>query len=378
VAAGLRPGGLKTDQQSWRRTLRKRSFRSFAGNLARAAGACVLALSLCSLARAQNADADFFKGKTIRVIVPTPAGGLYDEFSRLIARHMARHIPDTPVMIVQNMGGAAGLVAANYMANVAPRDGLTIAAAHGSTMTAPILSPDAAKFDINTLSWLGSITKDPFVAYVWHTAPVQSLEDLKTKEGIFGGNAVGSASIDYAIVAKALFGFKIKIITGYANSTDVKLAMERGELHGTFGNGWSSLKVDQPDWVKDHKVTILTQFGLSRHPEMPDVPMFIDLAKNEADRQALELLLSRQEYSRPYYAPPQLAPARLAILRHAFDETMKDPGFLADAARIKAPVDGPVSGEEVANAARRIAATSPDVIKRVVGMFADFQKGKIK
>jgi tripartite-type tricarboxylate transporter receptor subunit TctC len=347
-----------------------------AKGLVKLAGVCLLAISLMGAARAQNADAEFYKGKTIRVIAPTPAGGLYDEFSRLIARHMARHIPETPVMIVQNMGGAAGLVAANYMANVAPRDGLTIAAAHGSTMTAPILSPEGAKFDINALSWLGSITKDPFVAYVWHTAPVQSLDDLKTKEGIFGGNSVGSASIDYAIAAKALFGLKVRIITGYANSTDVKLAMERGELHGTFGNGWSSLKVDQPSWITERKVTILTQFGLSRHPEMPDVPMFIDLAKNEADHQALELLLSRQEYSRPYYAPPQIPAGRLAILRRAFDETMTDPAFLADAARIKAPVDGPVNGEAVSAAARRIAATSPDVIKRVVGMFADFQSGK--
>ncbi len=335
--------------------------------------ACGLAAASAS---AQDAEAEFFRGKTIKVIAPTPAGGLYDSFSRLIARHMGKHIAGAPNMIVQNMGGAAGLVAANYMANVAPRDGTTIAAAHGSTMTAPLLSPDQAKFDINTLSWLGNITKDPFVAYVWHTSPVQSLDDLKTKEGIFGGNSVGSASIDYAIVAKNLFGLKLRIITGYASSTDVKLAMERGELHGTFGNGWSSLKVDQPTWLTEKKVTLLTQFGLSRHPEMPDVPMFSDLAKTDSDRQALELLLSRQEYSRPYYAPPQVPPARLNMLRRAFDATMTNPDFLAEAARIQAPVDGPARGEEVEAAARRIAATKPDVVKRVVDMFAQFQSGK--
>ena len=335
-----------------------------------------LAGASCGFATAQDADADFYKGKTIKVVAPTPPGGLYDEFSRLIARHMSKHIAGNPQLIVQNMGGAAGLVAANYMANVAPRDGTVIAAAHGSTMTAPLLSPEGAKFDLNTLSWIGSITKDPFVAYVWHTAPVQSLKDLETKEGIFGGNSVGSASIDYAIAARSLFGLKLRIITGYANSTDVKLAMERGELHGTFGNGWSSLKVDQPTWITEKKVTILTQFGLSRHPEMPDVPMFTDLAKTDADKQALELLLSRQEYSRPYYAPPQVPAARLTMLRRAFDATMQDAGFLADAKRIQAPVDGPVTGEALADAARRISATPPEVVKRVVGMFTSFQSGK--
>ena len=325
---------------------------------------------------AQDAEAEFYKGKNLRVIVPTPTGGLYDGFSRLIARHMSKHIPGQPTLVVQNMGGAAGLVAANYMANVAPRDGTAIAAAHGSTMTAPLLSPENAKFDLKSLSWLGNITRDPFVAYVWHTAPVQSLEDLKTKEGIFGGNSVGSASIDYAIAAKALFGLKLKIITGYANSSDVKLAMERGELHGTFGNGWSSLKSDAPEWIAEKKVTLLTQFGLSRHPEMPDVPMFIDLAKNESDRQALELLLSRQEYSRPYYAPPQVPAARLTVLRRAFDATVKDEAFLADAARIQAPVDGPARGEDVEKAAHRLAETSPAVVKRVLEMFANFNAGK--
>ena len=352
-----------------------RTRRKMLGWMRAASAALALGIVLVE-ARAQDADAEFYKGKVIKVVVPTPVGGLYDEFSRMIAMHMLRHIPGSPQMIVENRGGAAGLVAANYMANVAPRDGTVIAAAHGSTMTAPLLSPEAAKFDIGTLSWIGSITKDPFIAYVWHTAPVQSLKDLQTKEGIFGGNALGSASIDYAVVAKNLFGLKLRIITGYGNSTDVKLAMERGELHGTFGNGWSSLKVDQPSWITEKKVTILTQFGLSRHPEMPDVPMFTDLAKTDADKQALELLLSRQEYSRPYYAPPLVPTARLTMLRRAFDATMVDPAFLADAKRIQAPVDGPVKGEDLAAAAHRIAATSPDVVNRVVKLFSDFQAGK--
>jgi tripartite-type tricarboxylate transporter receptor subunit TctC len=339
------------------------------------AWAFIFAFGFAAAAFAEDSGDDFYKGKLLRVIVPTPTGGLYDAFARLIAEHMPRHISGNPQIIVQNMGGAAGLVAANYVANVAPRDGTVFAAGHSSTMIASVLSPEQARYDANQLSWIGSITRDPFVSYVWHTSPVQSLKDLETKEATFGGNAVGAASIDYAIVAKAFFGLKIKIITGYANSTDVKLAMERGEINGTFGNGWSSLKADEPTWLSEHKIILLTQFGLTRHPEMPDVPMFIDLAKNEADHQALELLLARQEFSKTYYAPPQIPAARLNILRRAFDATVKDPAFLADAAKMGAPVSGPATGEEVATATKRISTTPPSVVERIENVFAQFHAG---
>jgi tripartite-type tricarboxylate transporter receptor subunit TctC len=315
----------------------------------------------------------FSKDGLMRVLVPTPTGGLYDMLSRLLADHMGRHIPGNPRMIVQNMGGAGGLVAANYMANIAPKDGTTIAAAHGSTSTASLFSPDQAKFKSNELMWIGSVTRDPFVAYVWHTSPIKSLEDLKTKEAAFGGNAVGSASIDYAVYARDLFGLKIKIITGYPNSVDVKLAMERGELAGTFGNGWSSLKTGEPTWLKEKKITILTQFGLTKHPELPDVPLFIDLAKTEDDRKALAPVLARQDIARPYYAPPGTPLERVTILRRAFDKTIADPQFLAAAEKAQAPVDGPMTGEEVQAVVERLVATPPELIARMQKLLANFQ-----
>jgi tripartite-type tricarboxylate transporter receptor subunit TctC len=336
-------------------------------------GACIVFMHVSGGARAEEPDEDFYKGKVVRIIVPTPPGGLFDGYSRLLAQNLPRHIAGSPTMILQNMAGAAGLVAANYMANVAPRDGSVIAAAYSATMTAPLLSPDGVKFDVKALSWIGSITKDPFVAYAWHTARAKSLEELKTKEGLFGGTSIGSAPIDYAILGKALFGLKLNIVTGYAGTADVNLAMQRGEIEGTFGVGWNSLKVGQADWLRDKQVIVLTQFGLTRHPELPDVPMFADLATNKADRQALELYLPRQEYSRPYYGPPGIPASRLNMLRRAFDATIRDPAFLADAERLKAPVDGPASGEDLAATADRIAETPPDVVKRVVGMFTDFR-----
>ena len=324
-------------------------------------------------AHAQDAADGFFKGKIIRLVVPTPPGGLFDGYSRLLAQHMPRHIAGSPTIVLQNMAGAAGLVAANYMANVAPRDGTVIAAAYSATMTAPLLSADGAKFGVKTLSWIGSISKDPFVAYVWNTARAKTLDELHRQEILVGGTAIGSAPIDYAILAKDLFGLKLNIIPGYAGTAEVNLAMQRGEIEGSFGIGWNSLKVGQAEWLAKRQILLVTQFGLTRHPELPDVPAFAELARNDSDRQALDLYLPRQEYSRPYYAPPGIPEARLTLLRRAFDAGLRDPAFLAEAASLKAPVDGPATGEELAAASDRLASTSPQVVKRVLDMFANFQ-----
>lgn len=335
-----------------------------------------LAFSLCAGANAQTSDDEFFKGKVIRIIVPTPTGGLFDGYSRLLAQHMPRKLAGSPTIILQNMAGAAGLVAANYMANVAPRDGSVIAAAYSATMTAPLLTPDAAKFNVKSLAWIGSISKDPFVAYVWNTARAKSLDELRNHEILVGGTAVGSAPVDYAILGRELFGLKLNIVTGYAGTAEVNLAMQRGEIEGSFGVGWNSLKVGQADWLAAKQILLVTQFGLSRHPELPDVPAFAELATNETDRQALDLYLPRQEFSRPYYAPPGIPAARLTALRRAFDATIADSAFLADAASLKAPVDGPATGEELQAAADRLAQTSPKVVKRVLDMFGSFQLSK--
>ena len=322
-----------------------------------------------------GADADSFKDKQIRVIVPTPAGGGYDLYARILAAHMPMHVPGNPTMIVQNMLGAAGLTATNYIYNAAPRDGTVIGAAHSSTSTAPLLSPQGAQFDVTKMTWIGSVSSDAFVSYLWHTAPIQSLEDVKTKEAIVGGSAIGSASIDYAVIGKDLFGLKLKIITGYAGSTAVKLAMERGEIHGTFGNMWSDLKAQQPTWVPEKIVRVIVQFGLKKHPDLPDAPLFMELAKTDTERQILELLLARQEYSKAYYGPPDIPPTRLNMLRRAFDATMKDPAFLAAMEKAKSPVDDPMTGEEVARIVTRVAATPKSVVDRVQASFDNFKAG---
>jgi tripartite-type tricarboxylate transporter receptor subunit TctC len=328
-------------------------------------------------ALAADADADFYKDKQIHLVVSTPPGGNYDAFARLMAVYLPKYIPGKPAIVVQNMGGGAGMTAANYMANQAPRDGTYIAGVHGSIPTNPLLSPNEARYDATKINWLGSITQDPFVAYVWHTSKINKIDQLFTETGIFGGAGVGAASIDYAIIAREFLGLKLKIITGYANSPDVKLAMEKGEVDGTFGNAWTSLNAAEPTWLPEKKVRLLLQFGLKPHPDIPkDIPLFVSLAKNDQDRQALELLLSRQEISKPYLAPPEVPAGRVAILRKAFDQAIKDPGFLADTKKAGLPVDGPMNGADLGAMTARLNQTPKAVVERINGAFINFKDGK--
>jgi tripartite-type tricarboxylate transporter receptor subunit TctC len=317
------------------------------------------------------AQEDFYKGKQLRLVVSTDAGGAYDTYARLLTPFLREYIPGNPTIIVQNMPGASGLKAANYMATNAPRDGTVIASTHAGILTAQLTSPDAAMFEANRLSWIGSITTDPFVGYVWHTVPVRTLADLRTTEVVMGGVSVGAASTDYAILARDMFGLKLKIVNGYKSSNDVKLALERGEVQGAFANGWSSIRNAEPEWIRDGKIRIVVQHGFRPLPELPDVPLFISLAQTEADRQALVFMLVRQEAAKPYFAPPDVPAERLAILRRAFDAAVRDPRLAALAARAGVTLEGPMTGEELAALVAKVSKTPPDVIARINRMLAE-------
>jgi len=330
------------------------------------AAACVASPNAVALAQG-----DFYKGKQLRLVVSTDPGGAYDTYARLLAPVLRDHIPGNPTVIVQNMPGASGLKTANFIGTTAPRDGLTIAGTHASILTAQLTSPAAATFEATRLSWIGSITTDPFVGYVWHTTPVRTLADTRTTEVVMGGISVGSSSTDYAILARDMFGLKLKIVNGYKSSNDVKLAMERGEVQGAFANGWSSIRNAEPEWIRDGKIRILVQHGFHPLPELPDVPLFISLAQTEADRQALVFMLARQEAAKPYFAPPDIPAERLAILRRAFDATVRDPRFLALAAKASVTVEGPMTGEELAALVAKVSKTPPAVIARINRMLAE-------
>jgi tripartite-type tricarboxylate transporter receptor subunit TctC len=311
---------------------------------------------------AHAADDDFFKGKQVQIISATEAGTIYDIYSRLLAKHMMRHIPGNPIAQVQNMPGGGSIKAANYIGNVAPRDGTVFLGSHSAISTLQLTAPDQAKFDVNAFNWIGSITKDPFVAYVWNTAPAKTLADLKTMQVVMGGASAGTAGVDMAILANEMFGFKMRIVAGYKDSIEVKFAMERGEVQGTFANAWSDLKTSNMSWINEGKVRVIAQHGFEPHPEL-----------KEADRQALVFMLSRQEAAKPYFAPPGVPPARIAILRSAFDATMKDPEFLKDAETARIPVDQPMNGAQLTETVRTVGTTPKPVVDRMQGILAKAQ-----
>ena len=337
-------------------------------------GYCSLVLVFCAMAADPALAEDFYKGKQIKII--SSSATTYADYSRIMAKYMPRYIPGQPTMIVQLMPGASGLIAANYLYSSAPRDGTVIAGTHGQIPTEPLLNPDNVHFDAMKFSWIGSVTKDTFVGYVWHTSPVQSLEEAKTKELLVGGQAVGSMSVDMPILGREFFGLKFKIVTGYTGATETKLALERGEINGHFGTVWSDVKRSNADWLRDDKIKVVTQFGFKPHPELPDVPLFIDLAKTPEERQALELMLARQETAKPYFGPPEIPADRLAILRTAFDATMKDPDYRAEMASAGLVVEQPMGWQEMTTLVGRLQQTPPSVVQRLKSAFDKFRDGK--
>jgi tripartite-type tricarboxylate transporter receptor subunit TctC len=332
-------------------------------------------LALCALVamalpgRPQAAPDEFYAGRTISII--TSGGGAYETYGRMFARHMPKYIPGHPTIIVQAMPGAGGARAASYLYKAAARDGTVIGGVHGAVLTAPFLNPGAADFDVTRFGWIGNATSDKYVGYVWHTAPVQALEQAKTKELIVGGTSVGGNGIDMAIIMKEVFGYKLKIVSGYKSSTETKIALERGEIEGTVANAWSSL--NQTDWLARKLVRVIVQHGSRKHRELPDVPLFRDLARTEAERQMIDILNVRDDITRPYLAPPGIPAARLDVLRRAFDATVRDPAFLDDVRRQNLEVERPSSGEDVAAIAEMLAKTPPAVLLQLVALFHSYK-----
>jgi tripartite-type tricarboxylate transporter receptor subunit TctC len=338
-----------------------------------------LRLALCAVSAAAlpseraTAQADnFYAGRTISILVS--GGGAYETYSRTFARHLPKYIPGHPAMIVQQMPGAGGARAASFLYRVAPRDGTVIGGLHGAVLTAPFLNPGAADFDVTKFSWIGNATNDTFVGYVWHTSPVQSLEDARSRQLVVGGTSVGGNGIDMAIILREVFGYRLKIVSGYKTSSETKIALERGEIEGTLANAWSSL--NQTDWLSRGLVRVIIQHGFHKHPALPDVPLSRDLGRDEAEQQMVDVLNVRDEITRPYVAPPGIPAPRLDMLRRAFDATLRDGEFLADVRRQQLEIDTPMSGEELAAVAERVAKTPPAVVQRLMQLFSNYKDAR--
>ena len=330
-----------------------------------AAAALLLAFAGASSARAQQEDvAAFFAGKTVRVIVGVGVGSGYDINARIVARHIGNHIPGKPQIVVQNQPGAGSLTMTQTLYNSGPKDGTAIGASHQGIPTALLLTPDQTRFDPAKLNWLGSSNRETQVTYAWATVPIRTMEDIRKSKFVVGSQAPGSSQNDFPVALNKLFGFNFSVVNGYESTAKIHLAMESGEVHGIAAVNWSSLTSLQPQWVAQKKINLIGQFGMREHPELKGVPMWLDIAKTEGDRQAMELLLSRLETGRPFFLPPDVPVARVTAMRRAFDATMKDPAFIAEAEKSKLEVD-PMTGEELAAFVTKLNATPPDIVARV-------------
>ncbi len=310
---------------------------------------------------AANAQPDFYKGKTIDMFIGTPTGGGYDQYGRLLGRHMSRHIPGNPQFIFKNMPAGGGRQAMNHVYNVAPRDGTAFGITIRNIAFDPLMGETATLIDGLKLQWIGSLNNEIPVCVSWHTTPFRTVEDTRKAEIVMGSSGPTASDSVHAKMLNHIAGSKIRIVLGYKGSGAVHLAMEGGEVQGRCGLGWDSIVSRYPHWIKDKKVSVLAQFGMSKHRDIPEVPSILDFAKTDEHRQLAELLLAPLEMGRPFFAPPDVPPDRIAILRRAFDATVKDPEFLADAQKQNVELHA-MPGEAVQALVKRIYATPEPVV----------------
>ena len=310
------------------------------------------------------ADKDFYAGKTITMSTHTGPGGGYDTLLRLIAQFIGKHIPGNPNIVVVNMPGAGGLTAFNYAARIAPRDGtyLTLVG-QGLVLLEPTGQP-GMQASLGQMNWLGNVSQSPNVTAVWYTSKIKTLDDAKHDEVIVGSTGAGGIDAQTPKVYNALLDTRFKVLYGYEGGAQLNLAMERGEIEGRGTNTWPSYKATIPDAVRDHHLVPLVQIGLKKDPDLPDVPLFLDLVKGDPQKESIARFLSlTTSISRPLAAPPNVPADRVALLRRAFDATLRDPEFLAQAEKEQVDID-PMTGEEVQSAIAQVLATPHDVIAR--------------
>ena len=319
-----------------------------------------VALLVTLPARADPVE-DFYKGRTVTVLVGFSPGGAYDGSARLLARHMGKYIPGNPNFVVQNMPGAGTLNLVNHLYNVAPKDGSVFGIfARGMAME-PLIGNSDTRFDATRLTWIGSTTNEVSLCATYGTSPVKNWQDTLSKDFVVAGNGSGSDPDVFANVLRHLFGQKNRLITGFPGSAEISLAMERGEVDGRCGWSWSSVKAEKPDWLRDHKLNLIVQLALTKADDMPGVPLVTDLATSDSQRQILKLVFGRQTMGRPFAGPPDIPADRKEALRAAFDRAVKDPDLLAEAGKSRLEIN-PVSGVEIDRLIAEIYRTPKEVV----------------
>jgi tripartite-type tricarboxylate transporter receptor subunit TctC len=305
-----------------------------------------------------------FKGKTVTVYIAFGAGGGYDQYARLFARHVGRHIPGNPTVVPSNMPGANGIVAANYLYNTAAKDGTALGFLYQTIAQDQVLLQSNVQYDATKFSWIGRITSTVEIMYTWHRAPVQRIEDLAKRETILG--IAGPAIATYARLLNSSTGARFKMVRGYKSTAEIHVAMERGEVEGAYSS-LSTVRSGWNHWLREKQINILVQTIPERHPDLADVPAIVELGKTAEDKSMMSFFAAGGAVGRSVVAPPGVAPAQLQLLRQAFQATMKDPQFLAEAQQMKLDVE-PLPGEELGKIVERVVSISAAERERAQAM----------
>lgn len=302
--------------------------------------------------------------RPINIYVAGTAGGGIDLYARVVARHFGRHVPGNPAVNVQVMPGAGGIRAANFLAQQAPKDGTAITTFAGGPILEPLIGSRKTDYDSSRFTWIGAVTKDVGLCVAWGASPFKTIKDAQRQQMVVAGTGAGSDTDTWPVILNELLATKFKLVTGYQGTQETVIAIERGEAHGRCTFSYSALKTAKPDWLRDKKINILVQLAFEKHGDFPDVPLIYDLVNEPDDRQLLDLMIGPSAMARPFAAPPGLPAPIATTLRRAFDATMKDPAFVAEAHKIQAEIL-PTSGENVQQLVTKLYATPKPVVARV-------------
>jgi tripartite-type tricarboxylate transporter receptor subunit TctC len=337
--------------------------RTIAATAAAVLGCLLAALPLA--AAWADPIADFYAGRTVTMIVSTSAAGGYDTLARAIARHLGEHIPGHPAVIVRNMPGAGGLTATNYLYAAAERDGSVIGLIQNNPPFEPLFGTAEARFDARQFNWLGTPSVETAMVLVWHTVPVYSVDDLRTRETVMGASGANSTPAFFARLLNATLGTRMKIIPGYPGQNDAFAAMERGELDGYPSVFYSALSSTRPTWLADRTARAIVQYGPDKLPALGDVPFAPDLVEAPADKALMQAAFAPLSIGRPLLLPPGVEADRVAALRKALAETFADPQFRAESEKIGLSLNDPRSGEELLRVIERAYDTPPQIVARL-------------
>jgi tripartite-type tricarboxylate transporter receptor subunit TctC len=329
------------------------------------AATALASLAAAGSASAQDSVAQFFRGKQINLYIGTSPGGGYDTYARLLARRFGSYIPGNPTIVTQNMPGAGSNKLAGFMYSVAPKDGTAIGAIFSGAILQPLIGDNPTQHDPSKFIYLGNANNEVFICVARSDAPAKTFKDTFDREMILGASNEGGSTRDFPAMLDNVLGTKLRIVTGYAGSSEIVLAVERGEVQGTCGVGWSSIIAQHPQWLTSGFAKIIAQLASKGHPTMDKmgIPLAIDFAKTDEDRKVMDLIYSQLVFGRPYVLPPGVPADRVAALRKAFMAALQDPETRAEAEKMKLDLDA-LGGEDVQAEVAKAYAMPPHIVER--------------